>query len=400
MMGCVALVTAASAAPVPIAPEEAEFRAVLFDAMRQHHLPGISVAIATRQGVVWTGAVGEADLTDHRTAHAGYLYGIGSITKTFVACLVERLIDSGVLAEDRRLADLLSADQLSGIANADVATVGQLLDHSSGIATWEFDPRWIREGRGESQDPQRAWASAETLDYVRGDGHQATHAAGHGYAYSNTNFTLLGLVLERVTGRSVTELLHAQLLDPLGLHDIRLEGHESVDAARLPGRYHYDTPEFRHDAGISPLYRTVETGLLDVTRSSLATEWTAGGLVATPHDLAAFMLALRDGRVVSPAALARMIRFRPTGEPDEEVGEGVFREQVDGGWLDGYDGGVLGFGAVTGWLEGEDVVLALATNVGMMHTGDASFYPLQLVRSAPFMHALRRFAAVLSPPGP
>jgi D-alanyl-D-alanine carboxypeptidase len=261
-----------------------------------------------------------------------------------------------------------------------------------------MDPRWIRVGRGAEQDPDHHWQQAEPLDYIRGAGHPATHAAGHGYAYSNTNFTLLGLVLERVTGESVTTLLHRQLLDPLGVHEVRLEGFEDVDTARLPSRYHYNTAIFRRDAGMSPYYRRQPPALIDVTRSSLATEWTAGGLVATPRDLATFTLALRDGRVVSPAALARMTRFRPTGDADEEVGEGIFRERVAGGWLDGYDGGVLGFGAVTGWIEGDDIVVSLATNVGMMHTGDDSFYPLKLVRSKPFMKALRRFAGTLARP--
>jgi D-alanyl-D-alanine carboxypeptidase len=371
---------------------------VLRQAAAQHHLPSLSVAIASRKGVVWMDAVGQSNLTTGRLADLNDYYGIGSITKTFVACLVERLIDEGVLREDERIAEVLPAELLDGIANADVATIGQLLDHSSGVPTWEEDPRWIRVGRGADQDPKHLWDKAETLQYIRGAAHPATHPAGHGYAYSNTNFTLLGLVLETVTGHSMTDLLHNQLLNPLGLMDIRLEGFEAVDATRLPARYHYNTAVFRRDAGISPFYRVQNAALLDVSQSTLGPEWTAGGLVATPRDLALFTVALRDGRVVSAEALSRMTQFKPTGQPDEEVGQGIFREQVAGGWLDGYDGGVLGFGAVTGWIEGEDIVISLATNVGMMHTGDDSFYPLQLVRSKPFMQALRRLAKSLSPP--
>ncbi|MCG8399952.1 beta-lactamase family protein, partial [Bacillus atrophaeus] len=75
--------------------------------------------------------------------------------------------------------------------------------------------------------------------------HPATHAPGAAYAYSNSNYTLLGLVIEKVTGHDAVHELRARVLDPLGLADIRMEGFEPVDAGRLPARYHFDTPEFR-----------------------------------------------------------------------------------------------------------------------------------------------------------
>jgi len=137
-----------------------------------------------------------------------------------------------------------------------------------------------------------------------------------------------------------------------------------------------------------------------VIGSGRATEWTAGGLVSTARDLAAFALALRDGHVVSAAALQRMQAFIPTrddSDPGSAVGEGLFREPLDGGQLIGEDGGVLGFGAVMGWLEHEDLVLAVMTNVGSMHSGDGAYYPLKLVRSARFINAARRLARALAP---
>jgi D-alanyl-D-alanine carboxypeptidase len=397
-LGILLTVSAVAAPSLPAADAEKEFRAVLIRALQEHHIPGLSVAIATRQGVVWTGTVGVANLTSKAPAHAGYLYGIGSITKTFVACLVERLIDEGRLSEDTRLLDVLGAETLRGIPNASEATIGQLLNHSSGIATWEMDADWIRVGRGAQLDPEKWWGKSETLEFLREDRHPATNPPGVGFAYSNTNYTLLGLVLERVTGRAMVTLLHHDLLDPLGLKDIRLEGFEPIDGQRVPGRYHYGTAEFLRTAGRAAAFREVGNGLLDVSRSNLSTEWTAGGLLATAHDLAAFTLALRDGQVVSAAALQRMTHFSSTGEADEEVGQGLFREKMNPGWLIGYDGGVLGFGAVMGWFEQGDVVIALMANVGMMHAGDAAWFPLQLVRSAAFVHAAQRLAMHLTPP--
>ena len=387
---------AAPAAPADPRAAEDALIAVLSRASARHRLPGISAAIATRQGVIWTGAVGFADLETRARANEAYLYGIGSITKTFVACIVQRLIDEQKLSLDATAMDILGPGILAGIPNTDRATIRQLLNHTSGIPTWEFDIDWIRRGRGAEMVPGRIWGKAETLDYVRGARHAATNEPGAGYAYANTNYTILGLVVEKVTGRDVIDLLHAELLEPLGLTNIRLEGFEPIDPLRVPARYHYDTPQFRRDAGLHPSFRVVAPGLLDVSRSNLSTEWTAGGLVATARDLAEFTRALRDGAVVGPAALSRMTSFTPTGEPGEEAGQGLFRERIADGSLIGYDGGVLGFGAVMGWLEHEDLIIVVMTNVGSMHAGDAAYYPLRLLRSRSFMRAARHLAIELS----
>ena len=81
-------------------------------------------------------------------AHPGYLYGVGSITKMFVPCVIEQLIDEGRLNLEATGRELLGDAVVAGIPNADRATVRQLLDHTSGVPSWEFDSQWIRHGRG------------------------------------------------------------------------------------------------------------------------------------------------------------------------------------------------------------------------------------------------------------
>lgn len=396
--------TIAAAAPRRTAPAaeqaEAAFRAELARSL-DNGMPGITVALATRQGVIWTGSAGYANLETRAPAHAGYLYGIGSITKVFVASVVQQLADEGRLDLDTTPRAILGEAVTGDIPNAGTATLRQLLNHTSGVPTWEFDADWIRRGRGENLLTSRPWRKDETLDYLRHGRHAATNAPGAAYAYSNSNYTLLGLVIEKVTGHDAVQELHARVLDPLGLRDIRMEGFEPVDAARIPARYHFNTAEFRRDAGLHPSFRPVAPALIDVSASNLSTEWTAGGLMATARDLAVFARALRDGAVVGPAGLRRMQDFVPTHDdtdPGSAVGEGLFRETLEEGALIGEDGGVLGFGAVMGWLEHEDLVVVVMTNVGSMHSGDSAYYPLKLVKSAHFIRAARRLAATLSPP--
>lgn len=360
-------------------------------------MPSISIAIATRQGVIWSDAVGYANLQSRSLAHTGYLYGIGSITKMFVACVIEQLIDEGRLSLDATGAVLLGKELVGGIPNADRATVRQFLDHTSGVPSWEFDPEWIRHGRGSAMDPSRIWGKTEALDYLKSGRDHATNEPGSGYGYSNSNYTLLGLIIEKVTGHEAVREIHERLLAPRGLMDIRFEGFEPVDAARVPSRYHFGTAVFVRDAGLHPSFRRVRGPLIDVSRSNLSTEWTAGAVLATAHDLALFVRDLRDGHVVSAAALQRMSTFSATDDRDEDMGQGLALDRYGHEQLIGYTGNVLGFGAAVGWVPGEDVVIALLTNVGAMHAGNTAYYPEKLLKDSRLIAAARAVARERAP---
>ena len=355
-------------------------------------MPSISVAIATRQGVIWSDAVGYADLPSRSLAHTGYLYGIGSITKMFVACVIEQLVDEGRLSLDATGAELLGSETVAGIPNAARATVRQLLDHTSGVPSWEFDSEWIRHGRGSAMDVAHIWGKTEALDYLKSGRDKASNEPGLGYGYSNSNYTLLGLIIEKVTGHEAVFEIHERLLSPRGLTDIRFEGFEPVDAARVPSRYHFATADFVRDAGLHPSFRRVGRQLIDVSRSNLSTEWTAGAILATARDLALFVRDLRDGQVVGAAALRRMESFKATDDRDEDMGQGLALDRYGREQLIGYTGNVLGFGAAVGWVPGEDVVVALLTNVGAMHAGDTAYYPEKLLKSSRVIEAARAVA--------
>lgn len=330
-------------------------------------------------------------------AHPGYLYGMGSITKMFVACVIEQLVDEGKLGIDAPVREVLDESVIAGIPNADRATVRQLLDHTSGIPSWEFDAEWIRHARGASIDGSRSWGKTESLDYLKSGRDGATNEPGRGYGYSNTNYTLLGLIIEKLTGHTAEHEVHERILAPLGLMDIHFEGFESVDPARLPGRYHFGTAVFLRDAGMSPIFRPVRGPLvhgplIDVSRSNLSSEWTAGAMISTARDLALFASALRDGRIVGSAALTRMSEFRPTDDKNEDMGQGLALDRYGRERLIGYTGNVLGFGAAVGWAPDQDVVIALMTNVGAMHAGESAYYPEKLLADTDLIAAARRLA--------
>jgi D-alanyl-D-alanine carboxypeptidase len=344
--------------------------------------PSLSAAVGNSCGVLWSSAAGVADLRSGRPARATDLYGIGSITKTFVAVVVLQLVDEGRLDLERPVTDYVPRLRDMHIANVGTATLAQLMNHTSGIPSWEDDSRWIRDARGASIDPSRRWQPTDSLAYI--DGKPALSSPGAEYHYANTNYTLLGLAVEAVTGQPLASEITRRILAPLGLHDTYLEGYQSEPTDRRPSRYHFDTETFRTTAGIAPSFTLVRPDLLDVSAASLAPEWAAGGLVTTARDLASFALALRDGRLLKTKQLAFMQTWRPA-EPGSQVGHGLFRfDRGNDRHTIGHQGAVLGFGAQMEWLEGGDAVLVSMSNVGSMDAGDV---PLDRRAGLPFVLA-------------
>jgi D-alanyl-D-alanine carboxypeptidase len=352
-------------------------------------IPGISAGVATRNGVVWTGVAGRADLQTGTLVRPDMLFGVGSITKTFVAVVILQLAQEGRLDLNTTAASVLGS-AVAGIPNADKATIAQLLNHTGGVPSWEDDPEWIRDGRGDRLDVNRIWGKTATLPYI--EGHVPLAAPGELYSYANTNFTLLGMIIEKVTGNEAVDEIHRRILVPLGLKDIHLEGFEPVPQDRLPHRYHWATPEFRETAGVNAAFPDVRPGLIDASRSNLSVEWTAGGMVATARDLALYAVALRDGRLLSSESMKFMTDWFPAG-PGAQVGHNLFRRSYPAGvTVIGHNGDVLGFTGSFYWMEGADVVVAVVCNVGAMHSGTVPGTAYTVAGSPEFVALVRRVA--------
>ena len=351
----------------------------LIEAGVANGIPGISAAVATSDGVVWSGVAGLADLQSGMPVEPNMLFGTGSITKTFFAVVILQLVEEGRLDLDATAASILGS-AVDGIPNADKATIAQLLNHTGGVPSWEDDPNWISDGRGSTLDTGHIWGKAETLHYIKG--HEPLFASGTAYSYANTNFTLLGMIIEKVTGKEAVDELQLRILDELSLEDIYLEGFEPVPPEQLPRRYHWATPDFRRNAGVNAAFSEVRPGLIDVSGSNLSVEWTAGGMVTSARDLALYGVALRDGRLLTPDSMAFLTEWYPVND-DMQVGHNVFRnEYPDRPALIGHDGSVLGFTGSLYWVEGADLVVAVVCNVGTMHSGrvPASAYSVAKTR--------------------
>ena len=353
--------------------------------------PGLSVAIANKSGVLWTGVAGIADLSKGSAVQADHLFGIGSITKTFVAVVILQLVEEGRLSLQATAVDILGADAVGGVPNAAQATIAQLLNHTGGVPSWEDDPLWIKEGRGAQQDVARVWSPEATLRYIEQT--PATNVPGEQYAYANTNYTLLGLVIEHLCANDLVDEIRQRILRPLQLSDIYLEGFQTLPAARLAKRYHYSLADFVRDAGIHSRFPEVSKGLVDVSASNLSVEWAAGGMVATASELARFSVGLHTGKLLDPTGMGLMQRWFPVIDR-VHAGCGLFQvETKQGRKLVGHTGGVLGYSASMQWSEADQLALVVLSNVGSMHSGAGLPNATSIATCDEFINAALEYAA-------
>jgi D-alanyl-D-alanine carboxypeptidase len=248
-------------------------------------LPGALMAV-DEDGSWFYGAAGVPDLGEpERPFEVCHLMPIKSVTKAFVAVRVLQLVEAGRLDLDAPLHDLLPASVLDGLPNTDVVTVRHLLNHTSGIRHFPEVIGFITDFLNEPSDVH---SSAEALDAVRGL--DPYFEPGAGYHYSNTNYLLLQLVIERLTGQRLEDELRRAIWEPLGLERTHL---------------HQEHPLSDHvPRGYMDLYGNGDAHQMDYLDVVANGE---GGMESTLGDLVRFSRGLFVERtLLGPEALEEM----------------------------------------------------------------------------------------------
>ncbi|MEV0537484.1 serine hydrolase domain-containing protein [Kitasatospora sp. NPDC050463] len=281
--------------------------------------------VGERGRPVWKGAAGTADLATGAPADADGRFRIGSVTKTFVATVVLQLV-----AEHRIGLDDPVESRLPGVVpNGGEITVRQLLGHTSGLFNYTEDPsfafeedsaalqQWLDTGRWHPYAPQ------ELVDIATK--HPVYFQPGQGWHYSNTNYIVVGMLIERITGRSWADEVQRRIVRPLGLTGTSMP----LNSPFVPGPHAHG-------------YYKLATGPADVTLLDPSMAGAAGAGISTTADLARFVSALLGGRLLGPAQLAEMKRTSPQSGP-AEYGLGLQRTPTACGEYWGHGGGIPGY---------------------------------------------------------
>jgi D-alanyl-D-alanine carboxypeptidase len=275
---------------------------------------------------VWMGASGVADLRSGRPMRPGDRFRVGSVTKPFVATVVLQLVAEGRLS----LSDTVERWLPGVLPYGDQVTVRQLLNHTGGVPDFVLAPI-IELYRGNRF---RSWAPEELVALIAD--RPPDFPAGTAWSYSNTDYVLAGLIVERVTGRSLGRELRRRIFRPLRLRDTYFPVNFPFLLWPHSSGYSLDLDS----AGVP-----IEGRLLDFTVYNPSLAWAAGNIVSDVGDLARFFRALLGGRLLPPALLAEM-KTPVEVEPGFGYGLGLVVSDSPCGLLYGHDGGIAGFGNI------------------------------------------------------
>lgn len=239
--------------------------------------PGALVYVRTPTAAR-AGTAGFADVAAHVTMRAGYRWRIASLTKAFVATVVLQLEAEGKLDIDDPVERWLPGL----VPNGGPITLRELLNHTSGVFNYTEDMDW---GNAVLANPMRAWTPRELVAIAVA--HPALFPPNTEFSYSNTNYILLGLVVEAATGRGLGDELQRRIFDPLAL-----------TATSFPQTIVL-APDFIHG------YATRD--LIDIAPLlSPSWAWAAGGIVSNARDVTTFYRALLTGRLLPGTQLQEM----------------------------------------------------------------------------------------------
>jgi len=274
---------------------------------------------------VQTSAAGLADRATGRALRTTDQFEIGSNTKTFVSTLTLQEVARGHLSLEDRLERYLPGI----VPNSRKITLRQLLQHTSGVFSYTADPAFFEQ---MEKSPQHVFTPRELIAVA--NRHRPDFAPGAGWNYSNTNYVLIGMILQKVTGRSVADLVQQRIAGPLGLRHTYYADPRAHDTG--PGYAH---PYVAHLTGPTPTYQDMSARPIGGWADA------AGAVISTSDELARFFSALLGGKLVPPAQLAQMKTTVPLPKAfpiPGGYGLGLFRKDTPCGSVWGHGGDTLG----------------------------------------------------------
>ncbi|MFB6554397.1 serine hydrolase domain-containing protein [Streptomyces sp. NPDC056405] len=332
-------------------PNEEALRAAL-DGLPNQHATAALVRVGDPDGD-WHGSAGVRDLAGDRPAHPHARFRAGSVTKVVTAATVLRLAAQDEIDLDAPVQGYLP-DLFTPEFNQPIS-VRQLLNHTSGIKPGDGlgdDFAEVYAHRFETLTPQQVAASAIAKgpeDFTPGTRQQ----------YLNINYTILGLLIEKVTGHSYASVATRLVLRPAGMHHTYFPGTDP----RIRGPHNRGYQAVQQPDGT--------TKLVDVTEWNQADRWAAGDMISTTADLEKLLTKLFRGRIVPQPELEEMFTT-PAGVPGAQRSAGLEYKEVDGKVFWGKSGSRYGYSAVIGGTRNLSRTLVYSVNATDAKSADAN----------------------------
>jgi D-alanyl-D-alanine carboxypeptidase len=314
--------------------------------------PGATFGVVLENGESFGLAVGFSDREAKTPMRSTDRMLAGSVGKTFAAATALQLIKEGKIGLDDKIEKYLGREPwFARLPNAKEITVRQLMNHTSGLVRYEFKEQFTRD---LTAHPGKAWKPEELVAYLFDE--KAPFEAGKGWDYSDTNYIVLGMIIEKVTGRKFYDEANRRLLRPLNL-----TGTIPQDGPRLKGVIQGYAGPNNPFGGTDAM---IVNGQFAINPQF---EWTGGGYASTAQDLARWAKMIYEGKAFAPDLLPQVLEGVPAPMlgRDTKYGLGVIIRKTALGTAYGHSGFFPGYLTEMMYFPEHKVALAVQVNTSV-----------------------------------
>jgi len=308
--------------------------------------PGSVVAIYSEEGW-WTTATGYAKIEDKTPMQVGHLQYLQSIAKTYMAVAILKLYEEGRVDLDAAITRYLPEKYSKYITDADKITVRMLLNHTSGIPEYNFDPAYVAY---LLQHPNHTFSSEDYLKFV--DAKKLDFAPGSKYSYRNTNYLLLALMGDAITGDHA-KFISETILKPLNLSNTF---------------YRNDPGYLKYPNLVNSYWDRYGNGIVEnvsqMQQTNVASLIGDDGIVTTPTDAVKFLIGLVEGKLLATATLEQMKTWTTDKDGKPKYGLGLEYTTINNQIAYGHTGGGLGSGCELYYFPQQKMYVFFGLNLG------------------------------------
>jgi D-alanyl-D-alanine carboxypeptidase len=341
-------------------PKSAQFQALLEKSVKDG-LPGVILLVKNDHGF-YIGSAGMADIDKGIKMQPCHISKICSITKLMLGVTIMRLQEQGLLSINDPISDYLPENTLKHIENCDQPlTIRNLMNHTSGIYEVIDDQGFYLQ---VLNNPAKHWTAEDLLKYVYDKPAKFTFNPEDTAAYSNTNYVLLSMIVEQVTGKPHSQVMHEEVFDKLGMNDTYYFYHDAL-------------PEDKVAQGYYDLYNNGT--LVNLSNWNTGSGNGYGGVYSTVWDMYLFADALFVKKtLLEQPSLEQMLVFHKTIESRKHLGVSCFKDFIDIGsasdfaW--GHRGRDLSYSADLFYFPAHHTIMSMIVNYGT--DGDSFLWPV------------------------
>ncbi len=312
-------------------------------------IPGLALTVYTEETGFWSHAEGLSNIENGIALTNDHLFYLQSVSKTYMAVVILQLYEEGKLDLDDLLTKYLDQNWLTDKKGVDKITLRMLLNHTSGLPEYNYDPILVSKILHE---PQKVLSVEELLSHIKGK--PMDFEPGSKYSYRNTNYEVLSLVADKITGDHIA-YMEKHIFKRLGLSSTFYLSKDNIDLELNIADAYWDV-----------LLESIPVNISKLQRVNVSSMKGDDGIVTSTKDAVLFLKGLISGKLLRPTTLESMQEFVLNEAGDKRYGLGIQYYDLDVTYALGHSGGGIGAGCVLLYLPELNAIVFMATNFNTM----------------------------------